>query len=164
MNNKAGPVSIASWMAHRLKRKVRSTLAAESMGASECLEAADILRSHLAEVRMLGDFDRRHWRDNVKAVPVALITDSRSMYDFLHKRGSTPSEKRLRLDLEVIRGQMLEDQLEIKWVATQQQMADALTKGSPAVFVYLKLVMETAEFRISHDERLDERMREFKIH
>ena len=48
-------------------------------------------------------------------------------------------------------------------MATEQQMAGALTKGSAAAFAYLKLVMDTAQCSTSHDERLAERLKEFKV-
>ena len=63
----------------------------------------------------------------------------------------------------MIRDQLLEDQLEIKWVATAQPIADALTKGAAAAFAYLKLAMETPLFSISHDDRREERLQAFKL-
>ena len=158
-----GKVSIAAWLSHKLKRKVRSTLAAETMAANECLESADILRAHLVEVTDKHPIDRRQWRDLVKRIPVTLVIDSKSLYDFLHKQGSTPAEKRLRLDLEMIRDQMREDSLTIRWVASQQQLADVLTKGGAEAFLYLKLVLETGEFAIMFDERMNEMLREFRV-
>ena len=162
VENGKGLVSIAEWLTHRLKRKVRSTLAAETMSANECLEAMDIHRAHLAELRSDGPLDRYQWRELVKVVRCTLVTDSKSLYDFTNRRGSTPSEKRLRIDMEIIRDQINDGDLEIRWVNTHQQLADALTKGSPDAFIYLKLVMKTREFAIVDDPRLEEVMQEHR--
>ena len=157
-----GPLSVAAWLSHKLKRKVRSTLAAEAMAGNECLEAADILRAHVHEAIKAGPIDRKTWRAAVKDIQKVLVTDSRSMYDFLHKRGSTPSEKRLRLDLEMIRDEIDDEGLIIKWVMSNQQLADALTKGSDEASLYLKLVIETISFMLTEDARLAERIADFK--
>jgi len=132
------------------------------MSANECLEAMDIHRAHLAELRGDGPLDRYRWRELVKVVRCTLVTDSKSLYDFTRRRGSTPSEKRLRIDMEIIRDQINDGDLEIRWVNTHQQLADALTKGSPDAFVYLRLVMKTREFAIVDDPRIDEVMQEHR--
>ena len=159
-----GHVSIVMWLSHKLKRKVRSTLAAESMAANECVEAADIIRAHIAEA-LCGDpegFDRRQWREAIKDIPAALVTDCRSMFDYLNKRGSTPSEKRLRLDLEILRDQLDEDSLTLRWVATIMMVADALTKGSREAFLYLRMVLETGVFSLKADPTIESRMSDYK--
>ena len=123
------------------------------MAGNECLEAADILRAHVHEAIKAGPIDRKTWRTAEKDIQKALVTDSRSMYDFLRKRGSTPSEKRLRLDLEMIRDEMDDEGLIIKWVMSNQQLADALTKGSDEASLYLKLALETVSFNLTEDVR-----------
>ena len=126
------------------------------------MEAADILRSHLHEVLNATPIDRRSWRECIRDVPVALITDSKSMYDFLHKRGSTPAEKRLRLDLEMIRDEMDEDGLKVMWVRSEQQLADALTKGGLAAMTYLLVVLGSGSFSLMEDDRLAEKINDYK--
>ena len=147
---------------HKIKRKVRSTLTAECAAANECLEASDRLRSHLVELLEGRPLNRREWRQNVRAVPKSLVTDSRSMFDFLNKRGSTPSDKRLWLDLEMIRDEMDDEGLKVKWVNTHQQLADALTKGSLDASMYLMMVARSAKYALTVDERLSEEVAEFK--
>ena len=91
------------------------------------------------------------------------MTDSRSMYDFLNKRGSTPSDKRLRLYLEMIRDEMDDEGLRVKWVSAKHQLADALTKGSLDAAIYVMLVAETAVFALTDDERLSTEVAEFRL-
>ena len=158
----SGRLTLAMWKTHKIKRKVRSTLAAECAAANECLEASDLLRTHLIELLEGQPLDRREWRQKVRAVPKSLVTDSRSMFDFLNKRGSTPSDKRLRLDLEMIRDEMDDEGLKVKWVNTHQQLADALTKGSLDASMYLMMVARSAKYALTVDERLSEEVAEFK--
>ena len=98
----------------------------------------------------------------MKDVQKVLVTDSRSMNDFLHKLGSTPSEKRLRLDLAMTRDEMDDKELIIKRVISSQQLADALTKGSDEAVFYLELVIEIANFMFTKDALLAERIADFK--
>ena len=154
--------SVAAWLSHKLKRNVRSTLAAGAMAGNECRKASDILRAHVHEAIKAGPIDRKTWRAAVKDVQKVLVTDSRSMNDFLHKLGSTPSEKRLRLDLAMIRDEMDDKELIIKRVISSQQLADALTKGSDEAVFYLELVIEIASFMLTKDALLAERIADFK--
>eukprot|EP00975_Prorocentrum_lima_P066305 12908464-Prorocentrum_lima.AAC.1 len=55
---------------------------------------------------------------------------------------------------------MLDDTLYVKWVASGQQLANALTRVSPDAFVYLRRVLDTTVFDLMHDERSEERLRE----
>ena len=43
-------VSPLIWKSHRIRRVVRSTLAAETMAALEAVEHADVMRGHFAEL------------------------------------------------------------------------------------------------------------------
>ena len=61
------------------------------------------------------------------------------MHDYAHRRDSNPDNKRLLLELEIIRDQMHDDTVEVRWVNTRQQIADALAKdGAEACFVMFK--------------------------
>ena len=72
LQTKRGLVSVAAWLSHKIKRKVRSTLAAETLAGNESLEAADILRCHLYGAIRAEPIDRRRWRECALEVPVAL--------------------------------------------------------------------------------------------
>jgi hypothetical protein len=106
--------------------------------------------------------DRRHWREEVAKIDKVLVTDSRSLFDFVNKRGSTPSDKRLRLDLEMIRDEIDDEGLRVRWVKSGQQLADALTKGGLEASLYLRLVLATTRYSLVDDERLPEKVAEWK--
>ncbi len=96
-----GRATLMRWRSRKLKRRVRSTLAAETMAATEAVKASDILRAHIAEVRF--ELDLKKKDKCLQRVPMAQVTDSRSLHDLLSKRGSAPEEQRLLLDIEAIR-------------------------------------------------------------
>ncbi len=73
------------------------------MAATEAVEESDILRSHIAEVHFELDLRRRD--DCLQRVPMAKVTDGRSLHDLLSKRGSAPEEQGLLLDIEATREQ-----------------------------------------------------------
>ena len=54
-------------------------------------------------------------------------TDCRSLYDYIY-RGKNVSEKRLHVELCLIKEIVKEKQCEIEWCETKDQLADCLTK------------------------------------
>ena len=72
---------------------VRSTLAAETMAALEAVEHADVMRGHFAE--LFEGIDYHSYYEDIQQIPVIHLTDCRSLYDLLHRRGTVPSERRL---------------------------------------------------------------------
>ena len=54
-------------------------------------------------------------------------TDCRSLYDYIY-RGKNVSEKRLHVELCVIKEIVQEKQCEIEWYETKDQLGDCLTK------------------------------------
>ena len=107
-----GPIS---WLAGRLKRVVRSTFASETLIASETVD--ELL--HLSET----------WQEITgEKVHGFLRTESRSLYDHIYWKGSC-HEKSLVVELSVIREAVEEGLvMEVQWVETKVQLADALTK------------------------------------
>ncbi|CAK0903395.1 unnamed protein product, partial [Prorocentrum cordatum] len=114
------------WRSHRVKRVVRSTLAAETMAALEAVESGDLLRQHLVELHY-GLGYRTHM-DDVKAIKMVEVTECKSLYDLLQKRGAVPSEKRLLIDVESLRNDLEFNSVVSKWVSTKQMLADCVTK------------------------------------
>ena len=134
-----GPVSTLCWRSHRLRRRVRSTLGAETMAMSEGTEAADVFRAYLAEGRCK-DFSLRNWHMAVAQVAATSLTDCKSLFDHLHKQGSSPpDDRRLGLDMQILRDLMENGGLKVKWVSTTQMIADGLTKADRSS--YLRYVL-----------------------
>ena len=98
---------------------MRSTLAAETLAMEEALEECFIIRSMLLEI---------YKRDvKTRLFPIHCYTDSKSLLESVHST-KTLKEKRLKVDVCVIR-EMLEKKNEsINWYPSNRQLADCLTK------------------------------------
>ena len=96
---------------------VKSTLAAETLAASDAIDNAYYMGEILSELIFLGK----------KNIPIKLIVDNKSLYDNINSMRCV-NEKRLRIDVAAIRELVAENRLELKWVQTNHQVADVLTK------------------------------------
>jgi hypothetical protein len=120
---------------------------------NESTEQADVFRAHVAEARD-PNFQLRAWQQHVSQVGLVAVTDCKSLYDHLNKQGSAPpDDKRLSLDMQVLRDMMENGGLRVRWVATQQMIADPLTKASPGN--YLSHVLRTGVFHITRHPEID---------
>ena len=137
----AGDVAnLVEWRSHRIRRKCRSTLAAETMGLDAATDAVLFTRELLAEMLIESYQPTQSGRLAPEIFPAATATDCRSLYDLLVKDGPLGSaqEKRLTLDIGALReaaeelepsGENVKDVY--KWVSTHVQRADHLTKIKP---------------------------------
>ena len=90
-----------------------------------------------------------------KKIPIVALTDCKSLHDYVRKQGGVPENKRLLLDLEIIRDQVRDDNVQLKWIGTKYQLADALTKDGTEASLYLRHVLDTNEVSIMEDKSLD---------
>ena len=109
-----------NWHAKRLRRVVRSTFAGEPLIASGALD--EII--YTAEM----------WSELENGmVRTTLRTDSRSLYDHTHVKGSC-KEMRLVVELNALKEALRNGQLSnLEWVETEKQLADRLTKHMTAL-------------------------------
>jgi hypothetical protein len=124
--NDCGAMHPVAWASTKIKRVVRSTLAAEAAALATGYDAAIYVRVFVA--RMLG-YGADEWVAEAKAIPQISWIDCKSLKDMLHKEGSVPSEKRVALDIYDIQQYLVEDDLE--WCSTARMLADPLTKPIP---------------------------------
>ena len=125
---------LLDWRPFKLPRVARSTLAAEGQAASE---AADCL--HFAVVFWKAMLDPEFRISEVKPEtyrwwsPCALIVDAKCLYDLLHREElyvSTAADKRTCLEALTTRDKLREIGGEARWVSSERQYADGLTKDS----------------------------------
>ncbi|CAK0822266.1 unnamed protein product, partial [Prorocentrum cordatum] len=124
-------------------------LAAETMAALEAVESGDMLRQHLVELHRWRGY--RIHMDDVKAIKMVEVTECKSLYDLLQKRGTVPSETRLLIDIESLRNDMEFNSVVSKWVNTKQMLADCLTKQDVRAGDYMRYVRRTDEYRLTED-------------
>ena len=113
-DSKSSPIQ---WQSTCLKRIPKSTLAAETIAAVEGLEAAYLISKLFSEILF----------NSKKSVPVEVVTDNLSLYEAAHSTTSI-QDKRLRIELGIIRESIAKEEIQLKWVKTEFQLADCLTK------------------------------------
>lgn len=143
------PVALIDWGSHRIKRVVRSTLAAEAAAMAAAYDRALWLRSLLGEV-LHGRQQR--WEDQAASVAQITATDCQSLYDMLEKDTSMPTERRIALDLDDVR-HYLRGGDRLEWVPTGIMMADQLTKHRPWEGPLADLVLGLPQWRETASER-----------
>jgi hypothetical protein len=124
------------------------------MAATEAVEAGDILRAHIAEAHF--ELDLKNKDACLRKVPMAQVTDCRSLHDLLMKRGSVPEEMRLLLDIEALREQKEFTGLVTRWVNTKQMVADCLTKDDQKAGDYLRYVVRTGYLNLTAIPNIDQ--------
>ena len=117
VNMKTGKVAPLEWKSGKLKRKVHSTLGAETQALYSGLDAAVGLKLLLSELY-----------DGAMNLEVKAITDNLSCRTSIYSE-SEVTERQLRGDIAVIK-QMIETGKvkEIRWVKGEDMLADQLTK------------------------------------
>ena len=119
MGENGNTVPIA-WMSQKLKRVVKSTHAAETLALVDVMEACIFYRKFL--------LDLLNMEDCYTNMPIVCCTDNEALFHAAHS-STQILDKRLRIETAIVR-EMLENKVitQLKWVPTDQQLADCLTK------------------------------------
>ena len=119
-----------AWNAHKIKRVVRSTLAAETLGLEEGLEASYYYREMLASI--LGVKPR--------TVMIEAYVDNKSIIEAILSTRLV-EDKRHRVDVAAIKESLqLHDVKKIQWVPGHLQLANPMTKQGASGFNLLKVL------------------------
>ena len=117
VNTKSGKCAPIEWSSGKIKRKVHSTLAAETLAMNKGIDAALGIKFMLKAMTS-GTVD----------LPVKVITDNKSAQDAIYSE-SEVSERMLRADISIIKDMIEEGKImEVKWVAGSAMLADIFTK------------------------------------
>ena len=129
LNNEVGIVCPIAWSSRKIPRVVRSTLSAEAVALSGALD-------RLSWIRLLWEWTKDP-SINIAApeqiladAPISVVaTDCKSVYD-ITTRTSTPSCEEYRTTLEcILIRERLQENCRMRWVHSQAQLADSLTKS-----------------------------------
>ena len=106
------------WQSKRLIRTPKSTLAAETIAMVEGVESAFLTSKILSEILY----------NSSKLVRVEAITDCFSLFEAAHSTTAI-RDRRLRIEMSILREGILKKEFKLKWVNTGNQLADCLTKA-----------------------------------
>eukprot|EP00435_Cladocopium_sp_Y103_P076093 s5_g76.t1 len=126
----AGPVSLASWSTHKLRRVCRSSLAAEAQAVSEC--EAELFITRILWQELLGqEVDLAHPATTAALTTAALVTDAKALYDMLQQKDipqMNSKEKHTALEVLGLSQHLLEQGTILRWCNSDQQLSDGMTK------------------------------------
>ena len=127
-NGKSCPLA---WEAKKMRRVVKSTLAAETLAASDAVDMSYYLGSVLSEVLF-----------NVKdsnVIHISCFVDNQSLVENVHSTKNV-SEKRLRIDLAALKQLVQEGYVIMKWIESGRQLSDCLTKKGASSYKLLNVL------------------------
>ena len=127
------------WKANKIKRKVRSTLAAEALALENAMEHAIFLRELLKEMCVIF-YD----------IPIIAWTDSNNVHKSVHSTSSVEDYK-LRLDIACIKENMLKENIVVKWCRGEQMLANVLTKKGASADSLLTVISNGTLVNLPYD-------------
>lgn len=154
---KPAPWSPYVWKSYRLRRVVGSTFAGESQVLSDGLGHAEWIACHLAEVKH-GNFSLATHKTYLHEFKLQAIVDCKSIYDHLQNYASPASvgDKRVAIDLIIIKEALQRVGGVIRWSPTWLQLADALTKESVEAMDLLRAAMTTNMYHLNDESKMME--------
>jgi hypothetical protein len=120
---------IIDWSSKKLKRMVRSSVAAETLAGQNGLDAIEFFQALMSET--LHGITPREFRNNTPKIPSCLVIDSKGFYDAVTRSCSSQSisvERRLMIDYAIARETIDKQGVLVFWVNNLRMAADALTK------------------------------------
>ena len=125
-------MGLMDWKSWSLKRICRSSLSAESQSAADTVDTLNFVRLFAADCIFAPGVDLRKTDTALKLLPESIVvTDCKSLYDALARsesQGLGLQEKRTAIEVAATRQQMEATGLQCKWVNSDRQLADSLTK------------------------------------
>lgn len=109
-----------SWSAKKIRRVVKSTIAAETLALVDGLDVACYIKGILTEILFP--------KGEGNMMPIDCYIDNKSLFESVHSTKAV-SEKRLRIDIASIKEMIQKEEISsVKWIETNLQLADSLTK------------------------------------
>ena len=159
-------VSLLRWLRKKIKRVVRSSLAAETCSMSICQEHLDWIRTMWQQMTR-SVFVLENYEQFFTARSSIFVTDCKSLYDAIHKEGTAPAstDERLAIELAIVKAKAVCGESDLRWTGARYQIADCLTKhASRKSEAVLQKILQEAQWIITAEEDMvDRRKREREI-
>ena len=144
VQGKPSHVNLVSWKSGKLPRIARSSLSAEIQAFS--LAEEELMYIRLQWLEMIGhELPVKDPASIVHRSPGVMVTDARSLFDIIKKGPISTSgfglkEKYSALDMMSVFQRLAKCQTETRWVHSEAQLADGLTKPVPNAVLLRVLV------------------------
>ena len=120
---------IVDWSSKKLRRAVRSSVAAETLAGQNGLDAIEMFQALLEET--IRGVTPKQFREQVPKHPAALVVDSKGFYDAVTRSCCSQAvsiERRLQIDYAIAKETMRKQNIKIFWINNVRMIADILTK------------------------------------
>ena len=137
------PASTVSWRSFKLQRVCRSSLAAECQATTTTLDELIMVKTFLEVLKHPGT-DLKIVKDQLTGVSAA-VTDRSALYDAVNRETiQQAQDKRVAIEGLIIKQILKDAKIQWRWVSSERQLADGLTKVSARRFKghYIQLVAD----------------------
>ena len=145
-------VTPLKWKSYKQERQVNSTLAAELLSVSKGIGETMWMRYFFLEM-MNSDFSLSKAHSLQKQIDVVAVTDNKPPYDFANSDTSVGQDKRLMIELLLMRRDLKMNSVTLRWIDTKQMLVDCLTKVRVKPHL-LRYVMYTGEYAIMEEKKM----------
>ena len=138
------------WKSYKMPRVVASTLAGEAQAFASASGIAEWVSLMLVEAQQ-GCMDLREAHSVLENIPLVGITDCKSLYDAIHCM-SSPSkveDKRVAIDLAIIRQAVKRTGMKVRWCPTELMLAASPTKDSADPADLLRAALQCGEYQLA---------------
>lgn len=127
MEEKAGRYACVAWQSYRLTRVCRSSLAAESQACATAVDELMMVKMQLHMV--INSMATVKDIDIAKGKTSFVVIDARALFDAINKENiQSAVDKRVAVETLVIKDGLKHTNAELRWVLSERQLADGLTK------------------------------------
>ena len=148
-----GAYHILDWRSMKTPRIARSSLAAESQAGGQAVDAVEFVCRFWHHL----EYPNLPLKNLIEAksslVPV-MVTDAKALFDSFHREGGCSSvvDRRVSLEVMVLKERLLQLGGSLRWMSSERQFADGLTKESARSLLAQRLrhgrVKMTWDFRM----------------
>ena len=126
------PFHVISWSSRKLKRVARSSTSAESQMCANALDLHEFCKLSFLEMESKDPVSLKNADQHLQSLPSCLVVDAKNIYDGIVKiesSGLQLEEKRTAIELLAIKQRLRQAAIALRWVNSDQQLSDALTKS-----------------------------------
>lgn len=132
-------ISPLRWKSFKLERHTQSTLGSELMSLARGVAEAEWIRSLFAEA-VCCDYMLERDKELRERLPMVVTIDNKPIFDHSMGDGIVVKDKRMAIDMLIVRRDIRQNGICLKWVETGNMLSDCLTKVSaPAGLLYAVL-------------------------
>ena len=131
LNGEESSYHVIDWKSSKLPRVTRSSLGAEAQAAGQAADSVDFI-ARFWEMLKDPSLPLATVLKMPSSLSPTLVTDAKALYDSYHREGLGGSvvDKRTALEVQVIKQCLTSLQGQLRWISSERQFADSLTKES----------------------------------